>query len=194
MDRWIVERNIERFKAQLRRQPDAAQRIVLQRLLEAEQAKLSDAETGDGLTGAPRAVWRGMLPAGAGLNALLTSTVAGDTTSRWFTPLAAGDLTSSRKYPLATYAIIALGRASGTPLNAEGCNAATVATGFRLAPAGGRLIRCSEELLKGAPPEDKPFDGGVLGSRPAEGEPCNPGKFFETFGDLAGRRGASSRS
>jgi hypothetical protein len=69
-----------------------------------------------GLTGAPRAVWRGMLPAGAGLNALLASTVAGDTTRRWFTPLAAGDLTSSRKYPLATYAIIALGRAYGTRL------------------------------------------------------------------------------
>jgi len=69
-----------------------------------------------GLADVPKAIWRGMLPAGAAINSLLASAVTGDFPRRWFTPLAAGDLTSSRKYPLATYAIIALSRLNGVPL------------------------------------------------------------------------------
>lgn len=77
---------------------------------------LSIAHHAYGVDGAPKALWRGMLPASAGLNFLLACTHAGDLPERWFTPLAAGDLLSSRKYPLTTYAILALGRLNGVRL------------------------------------------------------------------------------
>lgn len=86
-------------------------------------AKLADtapylmiANDAHGLTGAPKAIWRGLLPAGAAINYLLASAITGDVPSRWFTPIAPRDLTSSRKYPLATYSILALSRLSGARL------------------------------------------------------------------------------
>jgi hypothetical protein len=66
-----------------------------------------------GLTGAPLALWRGMLPASAGLSFVLAAAAAGNAPRRWFTPLAAGDLTSSRKYPLANASILTLARLYG---------------------------------------------------------------------------------
>jgi hypothetical protein len=69
-----------------------------------------------GLSGVPKALWGGMLPAAASLNALLMSAPTGDFPRHWFTPIAARELTSSLKYPLATYGIIAMGRLHGVPL------------------------------------------------------------------------------
>src|SRR5262245_45371537 len=66
-----------------------------------------------GLTGAPLALWRGMLPAGAGLSFVLTASAAGNPPERWFTPIAPRDLTSPKKYPFANYSILALARLSG---------------------------------------------------------------------------------
>jgi hypothetical protein len=69
-----------------------------------------------GFAGAPKALWRGLLPASAGLNFLLACSRTGDVPERWFTPLAGRELMSSRKYPAATYAILALGRMNGVAL------------------------------------------------------------------------------
>jgi hypothetical protein len=69
-----------------------------------------------GLTGAPKALWGGLLPAAAAINSLLMSAATGDFPRQWFTPIAASDLTSSLKYPLATYSIVAIGRLHGVPL------------------------------------------------------------------------------
>ena len=76
---------------------------------------LSIAHHAYGVDGAPKALWRGMLPASAGLNFLLACTHAGDLPERWFTPLRP-EICSSRKYPLTTYAILALGRLNGVRL------------------------------------------------------------------------------
>jgi hypothetical protein len=77
---------------------------------------LSIAHDAYGVGDAPTAVWRAMLPASAGLNFLLASAHAGNVPERWFTPLAARDLLSSRKYPATTYAILGLGRLNGVRL------------------------------------------------------------------------------
>lgn len=69
-----------------------------------------------GLSGAPTAIWRGLLPAVAGLNSLLIGVSTDEVAEKWFTPLGPRDLASSNKFPLATYGIIAMARLHGTRL------------------------------------------------------------------------------
>jgi hypothetical protein len=65
-----------------------------------------------GLTGVPKALWRGVMP--AELNGLLSAMAIGDTPVKWFTPMAISDLSGlRRRYPMATYLALALMRAYG---------------------------------------------------------------------------------
>jgi len=69
-----------------------------------------------GLTGAPTAQWRGVMPSAASINGLLTSARTGNVMRKWFTPVLHRDLRPSLTYRLATQYIITVGRLSGVPL------------------------------------------------------------------------------
>ena len=59
----------------------------------------------------PKATWRGLMP--TELNFWLTSVIINDLPVRWFTPQKPFDFKAARRYPFATYAILALSRLYG---------------------------------------------------------------------------------
>lgn len=61
----------------------------------------------------PRAVWRGILPDGSGINTILRSARYGRTLDRWFAHELPRWRGVASKYVLATYGAIAMGRAHG---------------------------------------------------------------------------------
>ena len=68
----------------------------------------------NGVTDLPKAMWRGLMP--IELNGLLASAIIEDLPERWFTPHKPFDFTAARRYPFATYAVLALSRLYGTKL------------------------------------------------------------------------------
>lgn len=61
----------------------------------------------------PRAVWRGILPDGSGINTILRSARYGRPFDRWFAQELPTWWTAASKYTLATYGAITMARASG---------------------------------------------------------------------------------
>ena len=64
----------------------------------------------------PTAIWRGILPDGAGVANILRAARFGNIPQRWFSPIASRDLRPSLKYRLATQCIVIVGRLSGVPI------------------------------------------------------------------------------
>lgn len=70
-----------------------------------------------GVHGAPMAVWRGVLPDGAGIGQLLTAAFHGWIAERWFTPVLSRDLGPGLfKFRVATPALLQLARLQGVRL------------------------------------------------------------------------------
>lgn len=69
-----------------------------------------------GLTGAPWAVWRSILPGVSGVNNVLRGARLGNVPRRWFTPVAPRDLAPSWRARLATAYLLATGWAVGVRL------------------------------------------------------------------------------
>jgi hypothetical protein len=66
-----------------------------------------------GLTGAPWAIWRSILPGVSGVNNVLRGVRLGNVPQRWFTPVAPHDLAPSWRARLATACLVGVGRAAG---------------------------------------------------------------------------------
>jgi hypothetical protein len=69
-----------------------------------------------GILGAPKAVWRPILPATSGLNNCLRGPVIGQVPERWFTPVAGRDVRLPLKHRLATQYVLTAARLFGHPL------------------------------------------------------------------------------
>jgi hypothetical protein len=64
----------------------------------------------------PKAVWRGILPAGSGLNTVLPPSHFGRVPRKWFTPIVSNELQPALRFRLATYGIVAMSRLHGVPI------------------------------------------------------------------------------
>jgi hypothetical protein len=69
-----------------------------------------------GVLDAPKAIWRGVLPDGSGLNYIFRGAKMGRLPEKWFTPLSARDYRPALKYRLATEAILRIGAAVKVPI------------------------------------------------------------------------------
>jgi hypothetical protein len=69
-----------------------------------------------GVLDVPKAIWRGVLPDGSGLNYVLRGAKMGRLPEKWFTPLTGNDYRAAFKYRLANAAIVGAGRLAGVPI------------------------------------------------------------------------------
>ncbi|HEY2990317.1 MAG TPA: hypothetical protein VGL11_21560 [Candidatus Binatia bacterium] len=69
-----------------------------------------------GVLNAPKAIWRGVLPDGSGLNYVMRGAKMSRLPEKWFTPITREDYKPAVKYRLATRAIALAGRLSGVPI------------------------------------------------------------------------------
>ena len=69
-----------------------------------------------GVLDAPKAIWRGILPDPSGINYILRTARFDRIPRKWFSLLSARDLKWSLRYPLATFATVAIGRGLGVPI------------------------------------------------------------------------------
>lgn len=69
-----------------------------------------------GVLDAPKAIWRGVLPDGSGLNYIFRGAKMGRLPEKWFTPLSAYDYRPALKYRLATEAILRTGALVKVPI------------------------------------------------------------------------------
>ena len=66
-----------------------------------------------GILNVPKAVWRGILPAGAGINTVLPPAHFGQVPQKWFTPVVSRDLRPAWRFWLAMYGIVLISRLNG---------------------------------------------------------------------------------
>jgi hypothetical protein len=64
----------------------------------------------------PKAIWRGVLPAGAGINTVLPPAHFGQVPHKWFTPVVSRDLRPARRFRLATNGIVLISRLNGVKI------------------------------------------------------------------------------
>jgi hypothetical protein len=69
-----------------------------------------------GVLDAPKAIWRGVLPDGSGLNYIFRGAKMGRLPEKWFTPLSARVYRPGLKYRLATEAILRIGAGVKVPI------------------------------------------------------------------------------